>query len=241
MISSFRGDLARGLALAAVAVLVVGACQSEQAPSASTQAAPATGPVASAPGGGVGASAAQGIDAAIQDLSKGLIFPQQPTPFSYQQRDMVPVASKITLSPLAPDGTITVTGAPGAIPAVTLGSAMHDVVEVTSLDTLTGACAPAGRDGAFSVRLSSGPGATLVVTARSPDTCTAQGPLTSAGAVLRVPDGTTPGPTLPFRLAAFNGEFHWTATGELLGAGASMELGSDDIPRGRCFVPRLQV
>ena len=228
----------------AVALIVLSACQGGAGPVAS--AAPAGQPTAPAgvgpgAGPGIGAAARAPLDAAIQDLSRGLIFPQQPTPFSYQQRELAPVAAKISVSPLGPDGTVTVTGAPGAIPATQLSSALHDLVEVDSIETMTAQCAPAGRDGSFSIRLQTGPGATLLVNARAPGTCSAQGPMTSPSAVLRVPDGTTPGPTLPFRHSAFNGRWHWSASGELMGPAAFLDLRSDDLPPGQCFVPRLHV
>lgn len=229
------------IALMIAATIVVAACSAAQPPPASSSVSGPAGAGASGAAAGVGAPAAQPLDAAIQDLSRNLISQNTSTPFSYQQRDMVPVASKISLSQIAPDGTITVTGAPGAIPAATQRTPQHNVVEVTSLDTFTGACAPWAPDGSFTVRTRTAPGATLVVTARSPDTCTAQGPATSAGAVLRVPDGTTPGPTMPFRTSGNNGEFRWTASGELLGPGAFVEIRSDDAPPRNCLLPRLHV
>ncbi len=226
----------RGLALLVAAVVVVAACQG--APPASS--AQPSGSASAGPGVGA-APAGPALDAAIQDLSKNLIFPQQPTPFSYQQRELAPVASKISISPLGPDGRVTVTGAPGAIPAAQMSSALHGIAEVDSVETMSAQCAPVAPNGSFSISLPSGPGATLLVNTRAPGTCSAQGPMTSPSAVFRVPDGTTPGPTMPFRHAAFNGRFHWTASGELMGPGAFLELRSDDAAQRGCMLPRLHV
>lgn len=220
------------------AALVIASCTSGPPPATATPEASAGlgQPAGSAPAQPRGPS----LLSTIQDLSQRLIVPQQPTSFSYLQREQAVVASRIAVSPLSPQGTITVTGQPGAVPQTDLQHNMR-IVEIDSIDTGTGACAQTNPDGSFSVTLPSGPGASLLVTARFPDTCVSQGPLTSAGAILRVPDGTQPGPTLPFRQSATNGEFKWTASGELLGAGASLQLDSPNMPAGHCLVPRLAI
>ncbi len=228
--------MGRSPAIAAALTLVVGACQSSPAASPSPSAGQLGQPAASA-----AASKGEGLDEAIQDVSQRLLNPQSPTSFSSQNRDLAVVASKLALSPLSPQGTVTVTGQPGAIPKANLDRQLN-LVEVDSIDTATAACANANPDGSFSITLPSGPGASLLITARFRDTCKGQGPITAAGALLRVPEGVQPGPTLAFRVSGNNGKLHWTASGELLGPAASLQLESPDAAAGgECYVPRLGV
>ena len=231
-----------GWALLVSATLVVTSCSGSPQPSATPEPSAGIGqPGASAPATpGAPGTRGQSLLSAVQDLSQRLIVPQQPTSFTYMQRDQAVVASKIAVSPLSPQGTITVTGQAGAVPRVDLDHNMR-TVEVDSIDTGTGACAQANPDGSFSVTVPSGPGASLLVTARFPDTCLTQGPLTGPGAILRVADGTQPGPTLPFRQAGTNGVFKWVASGALGGPGASLRIEGAGIPPQECLFPRLAI
>lgn len=226
------------LALALAAVVSCTSASPQPAPPTTPSPGQLGSPGASAPVTGQ-APRAQGIDAAIQDVSQNWIFPNFNQPFSFQNRDLAPVASKITMQ-LTPQGQLTVRGAAGAIPQPALGARL-DFVDVESLDTGTGGCAKAAPDGSFNVSLQSGPGANVLITTRLGTECKGSAPRNTAGAILRVPDGTTPGPTLPFRLTAFNGKWHWSANGELLGPNASLEVQAPDFPAGQCAVPRLRV
>ncbi len=225
-----------GRAIILAGVLVATSCTSATPqPSPSPSAAGQLGqPAASA-----GAPKAAALDAAIQDVSANWIFPNFNTPFSFENRDFAPVASKITMQ-LTPQGQLTVRGAAGAIPQAVI-QARYDNVDVESLDTGSGGCAQVSPDGSFTASLQSGPGANVLITLRFGSECKGSAPRNTAGAILRVPDGTTPGPTLPFRLTAYNGKYHWTASGELLGPNASLEVQAPDFPLGQCAVPRLKV
>ena len=92
----------------------------------------------------------------ITDLSSQL-KPGSFESYSYQDRDEAPVASLITLSAPNADGNVTVTGARGAIPAISQQT-QKDWLRVAAIDWGTETCIRFSSDGSFSTRLPAGPG-----------------------------------------------------------------------------------
>ena len=173
-------------------------------------------------------------------MSSEWINPRSLHNVTVQDRDEVPVVSRITVSAPRADGTVLITGAAGAVPpsARVVGK---DRLSITALDWGGQTCAQYGLDGSFSAQLPAGPGTTILVAPNSAQACQARNEA-SAAAVLRVPEGVDyRAPIMPFSISGFNTIWHWLASGELGGGVPFMQFTLPDGRHEGCIAPRLYV
>ena len=173
----------------------------------------------------------------ITDLSSKWIDPNSMHNYTYQDRDEVPLVSRITVS--APDGSgnISITGAPGAIPSV-VAKTGKDWLRVASIDWGTETCVQYGSDGSFSTQLSAGPGSTIMLGATSLDSCRGQWIESTATALVRVSEGVDhAASSIPFSISSKN----WSAAGEMDGESPYIAIATTDGFGQACFLPRLHV
>ena len=173
----------------------------------------------------------------ITDLSERWIDPNNMHNYTYQDRDEVPLASRITVS--APDGTgnISITGAPGTIP-IMAASTGKDWLRVVSIDWGEETCVQYGPDGSFSTQLPAGPGTTIMLGATNLGSCQGQWIEATAAAIFRVPEGVDHRTSsVPFSISSKN----WSALGELDGKSPYIKIIRTDDSGQACLLPRLHV
>ncbi len=177
----------------------------------------------------------------IPDLTREWISTQPWKDFVYQDRELAPVISKITVSARRADGTVSVTGTPGAV-TVAARSTRRDRVRIMAVDWGTQTCIPYAADGSFSAQLPAGTGNTIIVATVFQASCEQQWNNANAGVMLRVPEAVDyRSPNLPFAISGFTTVWHWIATGQLAGSAPFVQFTlPDSLPTVQnCVLPRM--
>jgi hypothetical protein len=151
------------------------------------------------------------------------------------------------VSPRGADGKVSITGAPGAVPAAARAAHPDSFLEykwlrVMSVDWGDQTCVQYGADGSFAAQLEAGPGGTIIIAPVVQGSCQDQWGRGVAAALLRVPEGVDyRSPSLPFVISGFNNAWHWIATGELGGSAPYLQFTLPDGQHQGCIVPRLYI
>ena len=154
-------------------------------------------------------------------------------------RDVVPLARLITISPPDESGMVAVSGAPGSVP---LGQPQRpwDAVAVIAIEWGTQDCVDRRSDGSFDALLEAPAGSTLYAIPIERGHCVGQGIQTGPAAILAVP-GEVGIPAAPggfHALGRAGSALKWSATGSLQEPGG-VEFLVHQAPGDECLVPRI--